>query len=88
VLNIVHPNHLISLRQGISYESDDGPEMCFNPVKSWQLGWYQGHTKELDPMTEAPFGASLVGVHDSNPGSDKLIVVKIPDNNQDYYVGK
>ena len=62
--------------------------MCFNPVKSWQLGWYEGHHKELDPDTEAPFGAYVVGVDVQNPASDKVVVIKIPDNDKDYYVGE
>ena len=79
---------LIGCLQGISYNQDDGPRMCFNPVKNWQLGWFDGHTKELDPTAEAPFGAVMVGVDVPNPGSDKLVVIKIRDNNKDYYIGE
>ncbi len=26
--------------QGYSYENDEGPVMCFNGPKTYQLGWY------------------------------------------------
>ena len=64
--------------------------MCFNPVKNWQLGWFDDHVKDLDPSSEAPFGAFMVGVDVQNPGSDKLVVIRISDNSnsRDYYIGE
>ena len=46
---------------GISYGQDD-TSMCFNPGKSWQLGWYQDKNVFLDPQSTTSFRADLVGV--------------------------
>ena len=62
--------------------------MCFNPVKNFQLGWFADHAKTLDPLSEAPFGAFMVSVDVQNPGSDKLVVIRIEDNGKAYYIGE
>jgi hypothetical protein len=63
--------------------------MCFNPVKSFQLGWYSDQTKTLDPPTTGHFRANMNGVDDYGKDKSKLIVVKINDGSKgrDYYIG-
>ncbi|VEU40256.1 unnamed protein product [Pseudo-nitzschia multistriata] len=34
---------------GFSYPRDDWPRMCFNPAKSYQLGWYKRQQLAIDP---------------------------------------
>jgi hypothetical protein len=75
--------------QGFSYSGDDTPRMCFNPVKSYQLGWYGDQTKDLNPPTSGNFRANMVGVDDYGKDKSKLIAIKITDDNKDldFYVG-
>lgn len=59
---------------GYSYASDDGPIMCFNPGKSWNLGWYTDRHATADPLSQTWTG-TLVGVADyANSGRKYLFV--------------
>lgn len=72
---------------GFSYRSDDTPEMCFNPAKNWQLGWYEPKTVELNPNNDLSMDPTtfvvngVVNYNDNTPGS--YIVIKIGD----FYIG-
>lgn len=73
---------------GYSYNQDEGPKMCFNPAKSWQLGWYQ------DRAQIATIGSyKLIGLADyseydsSNPGDEHKVILKIEGGQKDYYIG-
>jgi hypothetical protein len=46
---------------GYSY-SEDSTKMCFNPAKSWQLGWYSDKRIELDMKARGPFSGELIGL--------------------------
>ena len=35
---------------GYSYNQDEGPVMCFNGVKSWQLDWYPNGRETITPL--------------------------------------
>jgi len=35
---------------GFSYGSDDGPKMCFNAAKNFQLGWYENAKQSFYPL--------------------------------------
>ncbi|KAL3919920.1 MAG: hypothetical protein SGILL_003513 [Bacillariaceae sp.] len=72
---------------GISYGEDD-TSMCFNPGKSWQLGWYQDKNVFLDPQTTPAFRAEMVGVeHYQQYSASDTVVIKIEDGSTSYYVG-
>eukprot|EP00526_Cylindrotheca_closterium_P002346 CAMPEP_0113639918 /NCGR_PEP_ID=MMETSP0017_2-20120614/20947_1 /TAXON_ID=2856 /ORGANISM="Cylindrotheca closterium" /LENGTH=903 /DNA_ID=CAMNT_0000551167 /DNA_START=18 /DNA_END=2730 /DNA_ORIENTATION=+ /assembly_acc=CAM_ASM_000147 len=75
---------------GISYYVDDGParaKMCFNPAKSYILGWYSDKNLDIGASTP-PFCGQLVGVSNyPTIAGDEKVVLKIPDTSTDYYVG-
>jgi len=72
---------------GFSYRTDDTPIMCFNPAKSWQLGWYEDKTLELNPQNDLstePTSYILNGVVDYEDNSlGRQVVLKI----NDFYIG-
>jgi hypothetical protein len=72
---------------GYSYGSDDGPVMCFNGVKNWQLEWFT----DRHVLINAPFNWSgdLYGIADygSTSISDKMIVrLASSSGTEDIYV--
>lgn len=82
---------------GISYGKDD-QRMCYNPAKSYQLGWYDDKVKTINPLSRDPdegIGESAVGVFTMNGVSDyekndsALIVLRLAQNTtgKDYFVG-
>ncbi|KAG7343649.1 gametolysin peptidase M11 [Nitzschia inconspicua] len=82
---------------GISYAEDD-TRMCFNPVKSWQLGWYADRQKDLNPATEAPFQTTLIGTagykaSKDSGNSNERVIIRIGNAETsggvtyDYYIG-
>jgi hypothetical protein len=78
---------------GYSYLQDDGPIMCFNAAKSYQLGWYPGATDDVDPRS-LPGGSQdfkLNGVADYDPDGDGLVSLRLlytgENGGEDYYVG-
>ena len=71
---------------GYSYRSDDTPEMCFNPAKNYQLGWYNDKVVDIDVETLGfePVEYKLNGIVDYNsPEANGYIVVKVGD----FYIG-
>jgi len=68
---------------GLTVNLDDGPAMCFNPAKSWQLGWYKDKAYEIDIMSEISNKATsftLNGVVDyGDTTTDRYIVVRLVD---------
>ena len=42
---------------------DDGPEVCFNGAKSWELGWYEADSEMVD-LSLGSVSVDLVGVGD------------------------
>lgn len=82
---------------GISYGKDD-QRMCYNPAKSYQLGWYDDKVKTINPLSRDPdegIGESAAGVFTMNGVSDyekndsALIVLRLAQNisGKDYFVG-
>lgn len=62
---------------GYSYDEDDTPKMCFNPAKSWQLGWYEPNTIDIYPF-KGSWTGSVIGVADfSKASSNHYVVLKI-----------
>eukprot|EP00536_Pseudo-nitzschia_multiseries_P014124 jgi/Psemu1/37652/gm1.37652_g len=76
---------------GFTYSRDD-QQICFNPAKSYQLGWYSDQVTTVNPLSvdEARRSFVLNGVADyrRNPGS-ALVVLRLEQSHQepDYYVG-
>ena len=78
---------------GYSYTQDDGPEMCFNAPKNWQLGWYpEGAYTVVNNFFEgkifgiADYGAFING--DLNVSNGEIIMAKLIDSaaGEDWYV--
>lgn len=76
---------------GSSYDTDEGPreaKMCYNPAKSYQLGWYDQHSPDIFPLTTS-FSGKLVGVsrYDSTT-QDEHVVLKLDGGSaDDVYIG-
>jgi len=72
---------------GYSQKDDDLPVMCFNPAKSWQLGWYTNKQSDIDPSTDLSTEITsfmLNGVVDyEDETQDRLVVLKIGK----FYIG-
>eukprot|EP00532_Pseudo-nitzschia_australis_P017226 CAMPEP_0168256164 /NCGR_PEP_ID=MMETSP0141_2-20121125/5697_1 /TAXON_ID=44445 /ORGANISM="Pseudo-nitzschia australis, Strain 10249 10 AB" /LENGTH=650 /DNA_ID=CAMNT_0008192823 /DNA_START=132 /DNA_END=2081 /DNA_ORIENTATION=- len=75
---------------GVSYGDDDF-FMCFNPAKSYQLGWYNDKVKTIDPFsTPNAIGQfTLNGVSDYEQNDDALIVLRLEQTalDPDYFIG-
>mmetsp|Transcript_28882 Transcript_28882/g.44125 ORF Transcript_28882/g.44125 Transcript_28882/m.44125 type:complete len:734 (-) Transcript_28882:114-2315(-) len=70
---------------GYSYGQTDGPVMCFNAAKSWQLGWYTSKQSVADVNTA--YVGLLGGVADYGNSAVNTIIVKINTSTAiDYYV--
>eukprot|EP00532_Pseudo-nitzschia_australis_P007855 CAMPEP_0168175344 /NCGR_PEP_ID=MMETSP0139_2-20121125/7065_1 /TAXON_ID=44445 /ORGANISM="Pseudo-nitzschia australis, Strain 10249 10 AB" /LENGTH=851 /DNA_ID=CAMNT_0008093711 /DNA_START=161 /DNA_END=2714 /DNA_ORIENTATION=- len=87
---------------GISYQGDDGPKMCFNAAKNYQLEWYTRQRKEIDPTkttastVETPIFKErsfvMNGVVDykvSGPTDGKIVALRLKQEGSktDYYIG-
>ncbi len=68
---------------------DDNGAICYNPAKSWQIGWYNSHKLLLDPRQQAYWEGEIIGVADfSRNDFDRPVVVKIETTTHvDLYVG-
>jgi len=77
---------------GISQYHDEGKyaKVCFNPAKSWQLGWYRDKSITVDPKASGEeYIGKIVGVnnYDKVTGKDKVIL-KVPGiGGKDYFIG-
>jgi hypothetical protein len=75
---------------GFSYSEAD-TKMCYNPAKSWQLGWYAFRRTHVDFGNGAGFTGELIGLTDyEHPNSSgKYVNVKVggSDYSAHLYVG-
>ena len=72
---------------GYSYAEDDGPKMCFNAAKSWQLGWYADKAFTVDPSVTSSWDGTLVGISDYNDAGNNHVLVKLETGAAlDYYM--
>jgi len=65
---------------GYSYNSNDTPLMCYNPEKSWDLGWYSDrhHDALSEEHQNCMQTVSLVGVADyAAAGDEDKVVVRL-----------
>jgi hypothetical protein len=68
---------------GYSYSSDDGPEMCFNAPKNWQLGWYD----DRQTTVSGGWSGDLIGIADYGDTNDgDTVIAQIPGTTEDWYV--
>jgi hypothetical protein len=74
---------------GYSYNEDDSPKQCFNPAKSYELGWYSDKVVEWDPFSGDTWVGTIVGVSDygNKQIANSKVVVKIDRGGNDLYVG-
>jgi len=75
---------------GYSYFQDEGPAMCFNNAKNWQLGFYQDKHTTVKPLDDSSWTGKLVGFVDygtSTGSNDETVVLKVEGHNKNYYVG-
>jgi len=73
---------------GVSYASDDGPVMCFNGPKTYQLGWFPTYTQDVIDTTSFSWNGDLIGFVDKEEAqpNDKMIFRLIPKVNDEYYL--
>ena len=81
---------------GFSYNVDNGPIQCFNPAKSFQLGWYTKQILSINPLDYIgePQTFILNGVADyqkDGSNGDALVSLRLEleglEGGVDYYVG-
>jgi len=75
---------------GYSFKSGDTPLQCFNPSKSYKLGWYQNSVVDWDPLTQGTWFGTIEGVADYKENSTtQTIVIRIirETNRKDLFVG-
>ena len=74
---------------GFSYSQDNGPMMCFNSPKSWQLGWYSSRHATYNFSTGVE-SYRLIGQVDLNNGnaeaSDRVLIKLNTGSSTDYYM--
>jgi hypothetical protein len=75
---------------GFSYSEDD-TKMCYNPAKSWQLGWYSLRRTSVDFSNGGGFSGKLIGVdnYEHTASSGKYVNVKVSGSSSavDVFVG-
>jgi hypothetical protein len=79
---------------GIGYNWDDGPIMCFNAPKTYELGWFPDHIVELTAADDFRYEGNLYGLADAaNLSASNKMIIKLIGNSGvytskfvDYYV--
>jgi hypothetical protein len=69
--------------------SDDVGQMCFNPAKNFQLGWYNSHVITIDPRLTHSWSGTIVGIADfKNNPDDRPVVIKIETGfSRNHFIG-
>ena len=70
---------------GYSYPELDGPKMCFNAAKSWQLGWYNSRHLTLN-LNEAYYGEIGSIVHENSDQKPAIIKINSIDSSTDLFI--
>jgi len=68
----------------------DDFKMCFNPQKSYQLGWYEDQTQTFNPLDGTSQREFILnGVSDYQKNTDAFVVLRMRQlsKEQDYYIG-
>ena len=71
---------------------EDDLRLCYNPQKSYQLGWYADKVETINPVnSNGPAIREFVlnGVSDYDSNNDALVVLRLEQKSmkEDYYVG-
>ena len=78
----------VSGLMGHSFNIDDGPIMCFNSAKNWQLGWYEDKHTTVKPLHQDYWEGKLVGYAKYNEApADSSVIIKVEGHNRDFYIG-
>ena len=75
---------------GHIYFTFDGPRMCFNPAKNWQLGWYDDRHATVNPLNDEFWQGQLIGYTDymdPSAPSNASVVVKVEGHGVEYFIG-
>lgn len=74
-----------------------GGKMCFNPAKSYQLGWYSKQVKSINPLdfpsVQTYFLNGVADYKSDGSNGSSLVVLRIENprgnsnDNNDYYIG-
>jgi hypothetical protein len=71
--------------------SNENQMTCYNPHKSWFLGWYQDQTASIDPLDGIGTREILLnGVADYGKNNEAIVSLRLTtpaSQEQDYYVG-
>ncbi len=71
---------------GSLYGQENGPLMCFNAAKSWQLGWYADKAVLVSPSTSS-WSGKIMGISDYGDPRTSTVLLKLETGtNEDYYV--
>lgn len=89
---IKHANLLVTdSSQGNPLYSDDIGKMCYNAAKNWQLDWYDGRKKLIEPLVGDTLSTSfqLVGIAEYEDGDRSIpVVAKLETGTSvDFFVG-
>lgn len=73
---------------GYSYPTFN-QKMCYNPAKSWQLGWYSLRRQVLDFSSRGGFRGSLIGINDyqNSASFGKNVHLKVLGGTETLYIG-
>jgi hypothetical protein len=90
-LTIIQSLRCFFQQMGFSYSiddyGDDFGKMCFNPAKSFQLGWYDSRVITIDPRSTPIWSGTIVGIADFEK-DDRPVVIKIETGlSRDYFIG-
>ena len=73
--------------QGYSYGIDEGPIMCFNGPKTWQLGWFSDYHVDLSTASGISWTGNLIGfAQKANAALTDKMIIRIQSSSTDIYV--
>ena len=70
-------------QMGSSSKNSQDDFKCFNPAKSWQLGWYATQSRRINPYLDTPFRTKLRAITAETNTGDTIVDngSTDPDNN-------
>ena len=72
---------------GYSYGDDDGPLMCFNGPKTYQLNWFPNHYTTLTAPDYNWSGNLYHSLDENSIPSGGMMVIKVPGFTTTYSKG-
>jgi len=78
----------LSGMMGRSYPADDGPIMCFNAAKNWQLGWYSDKVQTRNMAASGKLNIYGLANYGEIQGEIGVVIVRVtdPSLNNDWFV--